>query len=331
MELPGNCAVSPEYLVRLVNAVALNSVSPMSSSQKEKVDEFLAEYQLRRVADDVWARPPVHGATWCYSHIDTKPPLPIEAWNNSPYTLQRIGSKLIGLGVSDAKFQLLNMLDVFANSQYGILVDGAEECGAIQASTYLNAAAPERLLIVDGAAAIEQDYGQTLGQYDGFLHYASSLEPIHPGREKRGQLLEWLADLQARTSQLHFNVTGLTCPETVRSLTLETLLLRFDLRFRIDQQAQADEFVRSLNAEIRQHYTPLAGSKDFESLTAGFSCPLGGLDCVQHLRVLPGGRPENGAHRPNEWIEISQVSRHRQRLMRFKNEEGWNMSGDAML
>ena len=300
----------------LADLVAIDTVSPLSEETALRVSNYLADFGLRRgpAASAYWLREPRDSKVWVYTHIDTKPPGERTRWHSDPFALSERESRLYGLGISDAKFQLLNALEVFASTPFGIVVDGAEESGGLDAASRLAAAEPAVLVVVDGSTDSDELYSGTMGQLDGTIQFDSGLAPAHPARAHRRGALEWLSQLDRFVEQrrLRLNVTGLTSEPRERSLTLEQAGLRFDLRYGPTELDAVAAFRSRYNPVLRQNYPPLFGRQERSGRPiATFSSPLAlRLRDVDHVLVAPGARPENGNHQPNEWIDRSQIKRH---------------------
>ncbi|MES2939370.1 MAG: M20/M25/M40 family metallo-hydrolase [Pseudomonadota bacterium] len=300
--------------------VALDTASPMAPPALDAAGRFLARWGLRKSDDGpFWLRRRPGTDVWIYSHIDTKPAGDAGAWGSAPLVLTRSGARLVGLGVSDAKFQLLNALR--AGSEFGlnILVDGGEECGDLSAARFLAAQDCGVLVLADGSGTDGQTFCGTMGQMDGEIAIASGLKPVHPGRARRvhiaKQLGELLQDMRADGSRI--NLTGLGAPVTERSLTTEACSVRFDLRYGPADQPAADAFTAKWDARLRQHYAPLGRDDARFGPRAAFSSPMGsvlGTDVA--VVVVPGGRPDNGNHQPDEWIDAAQIQLHDELLRR---------------
>lgn len=306
------------FLGRLQACVALETVSPLTSKAVEAISTWLRPFGVLPISRDIWGRAPKTGRSWAYSHIDTKAPEPLEMWRTNPFELRRVGTKLIGLGVSDAKAQLLNMLELVAESPLGIIVDGGEESGASGAGEFLEkTGGVETLILVDGSTDGAEVYAGTAGQIDGVLTIDTGIAGQHPSRGVRRDVTRALQDLLAvaDSKNLHFNITGLNSPVRNRSLTLEEVTVRFDCRYlSLEEGDAAWALVNRYTNTVRQHY-PLLGGCGANGTLATFSTPLGAaLKTVATVRVAAGARAENGAHCPNEWIDLGQILCHRARL-----------------
>jgi acetylornithine deacetylase/succinyl-diaminopimelate desuccinylase-like protein len=307
----------------LSELVEIDSVSPLAETASERLTTLLAGLGVRKGVGDFWYRSPARGGTWIYSHVDTKPVGDRAKWRTDPFKLTRIEEKLFGLGVSDAKFQLVNMLSVFLDSPHGLVIDGEEEVGGVHASRFLAAQDISMLVLVDGSSAVVRRYEGTMGQADGTMKYDSGRIPIHPSREVRGDAMDWVSAITKKALQLglHFNVTALNSPIRERSLTLEQVELRFDVRFAADQKEAVREFLDTNKATLRQYYPPLCTRGCNAADLARFSSPLGmHLDSLPRVIVLPGGRSDNNNHQPNENISVSQIDIHKNLLQELKQE-----------
>jgi acetylornithine deacetylase/succinyl-diaminopimelate desuccinylase-like protein len=308
-----------DFIELLTKLVAVDSVSPISGAAMEALTRFFGHFELTRVGDlAVWIRPPRDSRVWAYSHIDTKPPGSQLEWKSNPFVLREDGERLFGLGVCDAKFQALNTLVEFADQPFGIVIDGGEEIGCQDSAAWLAAQAPETLVVVDGACEADELYAGTMGQLDGTVRFRSNLAPVHPARVHRTGALDWICALAAETRRLglRFTMTGIETELRERSLTAEQLSLRFDLRFGPADAEAVAQFVSRYQPQLRQHYSPLVGRRCQDNAgLAPFSSALGSvLQNVEEVLVVPGGLPENGNHRPNEWIYHHQIESHQNRL-----------------
>lgn len=298
----------------LQQLVALDTVSPLTPEAELKAGELLAEWGLTKGATGpFWYRCYNSSSLWIYSHIDTKPPGDLLRWQSSPFEISMRDGRLYGLGISDAKFQLLNALRLSAAHRLNIVVDGGEECGDLSAAQFLAERGVQALVIADGSAEDGQTYCGTMGQYDGTITLESRLGPIHPGRQLRPYIRDALRRLldDIATSRLHANITGISTPETVRSLTAESCTVRFDLRFGPDNAQRARNFVEKWNAKLRQTYGFLGRDEPLFGPRASFSSPMGSvLSDKTRVLVVPGAVPDNGNHQPNEWIYEHQIGKH---------------------
>jgi acetylornithine deacetylase/succinyl-diaminopimelate desuccinylase-like protein len=294
--------------------VALDTVSPLTPEAELRADEWLSQWGLTKGATEpFWYRCYDSSSIWIYSHIDTKPPGDLSQWRSPPFELSTREGRLHGLGISDAKFQLLNALRVSAAHRLNIVVDGGEECGDLSAARFLAERGVQTLVIVDGSAEAGQTYCGTMGQYDGTIVLESRLGPIHPGRQVRPYIRDALRRLldDIAASGLHANITGISTPQTVRSLTAESCTVRFDLRFGPDSAERARHFVEKWNAILRQAYGFLGRDEPLFGARASFSSPMGSvLSDRTRVLVVPGAIPDNGNHQPNEWIYEHQIGKH---------------------
>lgn len=309
-----------QYLDQLATLVAIDTTSPMNPASMRQVDRYLVRFGLSRPAGaDFWVR---RGKSdlWIYSHIDVKPAGDSSTWEVPPFALTQRGSKLFGRGVSDSKFQLLNALMMFGALPVNFIIDGSEECSGVGAGKFLNASCARHLVVVDGSSDVPgQIYGGMMGQLDGSILFDTGNPPSHPGRYKREKMAELLTGLFADTRSLHFNPTRMNGGEQPRSLTLEKLRVDFDLRYGPKEAELARAVVEKYGATLRQDFPPVYGTDNWEQLPmAPFSNPLGmTVGEISKLWVLPGGHSANGAHRPNEWIDIAQIDQHRTLLRDF--------------
>jgi len=286
------------------------------------VDRLLAPHGFFRAARACWLRASGSPRAWVYAHIDTKPPIPRDEWRTDPFSLVEKSGRLFGLGISDAKFQLLNALDVFSDPDIGFVVDGEEEIGGSGAAEILAAADVDVLVIVDGATSSARFFSGTAGQIDGQLRLKTGSPRLHPSRAIRRELWQMMSDVFGRAAELkmHFNWTGLSAPESVRSLSLEEAVIRFDLRYQRIDAPVVGAFLEPYDVEIRQHYQPLEGiCHQHDYPLASFSCALGNtLSRLNRVVVAPGAFAQNGNHRPNEWIDFTQIIAHRIRLEKVR-------------
>ncbi|MCY1548717.1 hypothetical protein D9M68_848430 [compost metagenome] len=153
---------------------------------------------------------------------------------------------------------------------------------------------------------------------DGVVELASGESRSHPARKHQRTIAVQLRELLslALESGLHFNVTQISSPGGERSLTMEEVAVRFDIRYRIDEAALVAQFLDRWGASVKlkQHYVPF-GKERCGMPTAPFSMALGNvLGSDVHVTVVPGGRADNGNHRPDEWVELPQVEPHQATL-----------------
>jgi len=135
--------------------------------------------------------------------------------------------------------------------------------------------------------------------------------------------MDWVSATTKKALELglHFNVTAINSPIRERSLTLEQVEIRFDIRFSGDQRHAVREFLETNNATLRQYYPPLCSRGCSAADLARFSSPLGmHLENVPRVIVLPGGRSDNNNHQPNENILVSQIDIHKNLLLALKQE-----------
>lgn len=313
-----------EYINLLQNLVETETVSPLNETSISKISCILANYQLKRGHGQYWINETSKFDTWIYTHIDTKPPLPKSDWVTDPYKLIKKNNRLYGLGVSDSKFQLLNALIIFPSELYCHIVDGAEEIGGIDAAQVIQKNKIKNLVIVDGfsTARTTAIYNGLVGQLDGNIQFSTGDLPTHPSREQRIKLIAWFKSMLEYINQakFQFNITGIFTEITERSLTSESIEIRFDIRYRREDYSSIEEFILSYDPIIRQHYKPLIGLKGRkETQIASFSNILGSICTnVEYIYILPGAKPENNNHRPNEWIDIKQIAKHQNLLKSWK-------------
>ncbi|WFU04538.1 M20/M25/M40 family metallo-hydrolase (plasmid) [Rhizobium sp. CB3171] len=307
-----------QFLLELDQLVRIDSTSPLSSTAIEHISEFLTPWGFTR-HDQFWTRLHQTSDLWIYMHIDTKPVGDEQAWSTPPFALTQVKDRLFGRGVSDAKFQLLNGLHSFAQAPVNMIIDGAEECEGTQAGNFLALNKVRRLIIVDGSAEeTGQIFGGLRGQIDGSVVLETGQEPLHPGRVSHTEIITQLGDMQTLMKGQHFNLTRIHGGDPIRSLTLEQVLLGFDLRF-IEEQEQIQKFLKKYKPQIRQYFPPVIGSDSIKRRPiAPFSNPIGmSATKFDTVWVLPGGRADNRAHRPNENISIRQIGEHRALLDGF--------------
>jgi acetylornithine deacetylase/succinyl-diaminopimelate desuccinylase-like protein len=313
-----------EFLEQLSRLVKMPSVSPMNEEHLSRYDPFFTAYGLKRASSgDFWVRAPKDCSVWIYTHVDTKPVGVLNEWQHDPFTLVQRGERLFGRGISDSKFQLLNALIVFAQSRVGFIVDGAEENCGRNVGKYLLSSSIEDIAVVDGSSDTgEEIFGGMRGQLDGSFDIFTGTDPQHPGRQKREDCIKRLSDILVETSAYHFNITRLNGGSVERSLTLENLVVNFDLRYTPSEFEWANSFVKNIQANLKQHYPPVTGQDSLKLYPlAAFSNPLGMVKSqFKNVWVLPGGRPDNKAHRPNENICMSQIPSHQLLLSRFKRD-----------
>jgi acetylornithine deacetylase/succinyl-diaminopimelate desuccinylase-like protein len=311
--------ISSDFVGLLATLIAIESASPLPPHAVDGVTQFLSRFEVKRVGHlALWARPPRNSRVWLYSHIDTKPAGAKSKWLSDPLVLRKDGERLFGLGISDAKFQLLNMLVVAGDWPFGIVIDGGEEIGSSVAADWLTTQPLDTLVIVDGASRAGERYDGTMGQLDGIIHYDSGFLPTHPARAHRTGAVDWICKFadDVKRLGLYVTVTAIQSEARERSLTLEKVSLKFDLRFTPGDSEAVGQFVSAYKPELRQHYAPLIGRlSNASSKLAPFSSPLGStLTDLEQVIVMPGALPENGNHQPNEWIYCNQIEAHRTRL-----------------
>lgn len=316
------------FLDELHELVELDTVSPLDERQLGRAEQLLGGYGCARLGEQLFARGNPDSATWVYCHLDTKPPVPREAWATDPFRLTRIDDRLYGLGVSDAKFQLLNALHATPETSF-LLVDTAEECGGPSAPELMSERELDTLVVVDGAVGAVDVYNGLSGQVDGVLVLSTGRASLHPGRERTGvedaapDILELLARLheEVASRRWRLNVTGVSAPVTERSVTLERLEVRFDLRFGASDIGAVCQFLDRHDCRTRQFMDPVEGRERFEAASfasggrAPFSSNLGRHGVIpRRVVIVPGARNDNGAHQPNEFVHTDQLEPHRARL-----------------
>lgn len=304
------------YLFELEKLIEIDSTSPLGSEALHRLDDFFERFGIVRCGDAaLWLRRWPSSQLWVYGHVDTKPAL--GAWESDPFRLTRVGDRLIARGVSDSKFQLLNALQLCTDAPLNILIDGAEEIGAADAGIFLAGEEMDGLVLVDGAAQEPGDiYSGVSGQLDGEIRLDTGHLPHHPAHASRREIFDALAAVMAAAEGLHFNLTRIEGGDPIRSLTLETLRVGFDLRYTPGQSQRARAFLDRKDVFLKQDYPPMTGRRTRKHHgVAGFSNPLGQfITEVERLWVVPGGRGNNNTHRPNEWIATDQILTHRETL-----------------
>ncbi len=304
------------YLVKLAKLIQINSTSPLADDALTEVSSYLANWGFVKGNGSFWLRAGYDEKSWVYSHIDTKPALPLDKWQSDPWTLVQQDEKLIGLGISDAKFQLLNLLESSIDFPGNIIIDGGEEIGDAAAPLFLRECGAKRILIVDGSSQNDDFFSGTMGQVDGVIALVTGEECVHPARRMQYQIARELNELTSfiLNSGLHFNFTGIHSPRQERSLTMECVDIRFDLRYGPNEIAAVTDFLQRWQPQLKQHYPPFGRDKHDMS-RAVFSCALGTiLDPQLDVVVVPGARPDNGNHKPNEFICMAQIAAHQSKL-----------------
>lgn len=310
------------YLTVLEELVRINTISPMCADSVAQVNKFFVRFGLQQYGEEaVWLKQCDNSDVWIYCHVDTKPIGELSDWNSDPFDLTRHGEDLYGRGVSDSKFQLINVLDTYKDLPVNIIVDGGEEIGMDSAATIFNKFKARKLVVVDGTSPSGTEiYNGLSGQMDGRFNLDTGDFPIHPGREKRSELWTILENTIQSVSDLHFNITRIRGGTYPRSLTLESVDIDFDLRYDEKSRTRAEAFLSSSGATLRQHYKPLNGQEIQKSdLIAPFSSVLGNhINPVFEILVIPGGRSDNRAHQSNEMIALSQIHQHQTLLAESK-------------
>ncbi|WP_447002318.1 M20/M25/M40 family metallo-hydrolase [Saccharothrix isguenensis] len=312
---------------RLARLVALDTVSPLDEPRLAACAEELAAWGCRRIGEELLGRGDPMSPIWLYGHVDTKPPRPGEDWLTDPFTLTEQDGSWFGLGSSDSKAQLLNALLVTDPDRHFVLIDTSEEHdGTAAAGEFVAAHAPRALVVCDGASPEGVDaYTGYSGQADGVVRLNTGRAPQHPARgggDVVALVRSFLDDAQRRG--LHVTVTGLSAPATERSLSLQRVDLRFDLRFGTAETAQVRELLDGWPTELRQWMEPVEGEERVElpglvvAGRAAFSNRLGarGPLGVRHLLVVPGADTDNRNHQPNEFIRPERIRRQRAVLRR---------------
>lgn len=310
---------------KLSRLVSINTISPIDKKNIVSVDNFLSAYGLEKAGTTFWIKRQQASSVWAYSHVDTKPDLPKNDWLTDPHIMTEEGDRVYGLGISDAKFQLLNLLELSTRYPINIIVDGGEEIGDLEAANYVDQQRATDFIVVDGVTENYIPYDGMKGQLDGEIVFSSGLTAIHPGRDYRTLLYDSCKDLMEYIdiTKLPINITGVYSEKRVRSLTLEEFTLRFDIRYSTEQSKYLYQFIDKYAPQIKQHYPPLVSAHHEveNSNLASFSSPLGKvITNIPRVRVVSGGLRDNGNHRPNEWIYPSQVEAHSQCLERVIEE-----------
>ncbi len=314
-----------DYLDSLARLVALDTVSPIGDEPLERCASELSRLGCRPIGDRLFGFGDPAVPVWLYGHVDTKPIGPRADWKTEPLTLTERDGMLFGLGVSDSKFQLLNALAMAHSGRHFVLVDTSEETdGAPGAAAFVARYRPATLLICDGARGEADLYAGYSGQADGFFHLRTRRPTHHPARPG-GDASELLrALLTAAADCPRFTLTGICAPRTERSLAVQEIDVRFDIRYGPDEEPTVDALLAAWPHTLRQSMAAVAGARTISVpglVTGGlapFSNRLGQLgplkvDC---LAVVPGADPDNRNHQPNEFIRIDQVERHQDVLRR---------------
>jgi acetylornithine deacetylase/succinyl-diaminopimelate desuccinylase-like protein len=315
-----------DFRESLRRLVALDTVSPMSPERLAATGVELARHGCRRIGDELFGYGDPGAPVWLYGHVDTKPVGPARAWSTDPFRLTDRDGYWFGLGVSDSKFQLLNALALADRARHFVLVDTSEESdGSGAAGEYVAAHAPSALVICDGARTDTDVYLGYRGQADGVVELDTGRPVRHPAcgdGDVTPLLRRLLAAVEA--SGLRFALTGLSAPETERSLTVQRARVRFDIRFGPDEEPAVRAFLADWPHTLRQWMWPVCGTEpvELDGLSCGalapFSNRLGQRDPlpVRRLVVVPGADPDNRNHEPDEFIRPAQVGRHRETLRR---------------
>lgn len=302
--------------------VSLRTVSPLSETAKRNTDIFLKEFGLTRGDGNFWVKKNDASKIWAYSHIDTKPPGAKKNWGSNPFVLTENGDKIVGLGVSDAKFQALNLLNLSNRYPLNVVIDGGEEIGDLDAAKFINQQDVKDFIVVDGFKISDKPYKGMMGQLDGEIIFNSEQYPQHPGRKVSNFFWDSLRKLYefAARNAIHFNVTSVASEARARSLTLESFSIKFDIRYTNAQANTIYRFIEEYCPNIKQHYPPLGIKDDARSdlEVASFSSPLGKiLTTPKNIWIVSGALRENGNHQPNEWIFRSQINEHFDSLNKF--------------
>lgn len=314
---------STAYQDELRALVALDTASPLRPERSRELAHWLKRYGLERVSRDLFARGTATSRLWLYTHADTKPAGDRSAWLSDPYSLVEREGRWCGLGVSDAKSQLLNVLLVSDPARHFLLVDASEEYDSGEARAFLAGNQVETLVVVDGAVGDCALYDGVMGQADGVLTLRTGEAQRHPARVPIPLLHRQLAALLASVDKapFHFRITGMRTPWTERSLSAEEAEIRFDVRFDLAAQAALEHFLARSNATLRQWLLPLQGQRrparhlGVCSEAARFACRLGTAgNQISVVIAAPGGDLDDGNHQPNESISIRRVAEHQQRL-----------------
>lgn len=314
-----------DYLDSLARLVALDTVSPIDDERLERCAAELGRHGCRPVGDRLFAFGDPATPLWLYGHVDTKPIGPPAAWRTEPLTLTKRDGRLYGLGVSDSKFQLLNALSVADPARHFVLVDTSEETdGAPGAAAFIARHLPATLLICDGARGGADLYAGYSGQADGIFHLRTGRATHHPARPG-GDAADLLRTLLAAAAGCpRFTLTGITAPHTDRSLAVQEIDVRFDIRYGPDEESAVEALLGSWPHTLRQSMAPVAGARAVSvpglviGALAPFSNRLGQLGPlkVDRLVVVPGADPDNRNHEPNEFIRIDQIEHHQGVLRR---------------
>lgn len=308
-----------DYLTVLAELISINTVSPLTKVSYKNTARFLSGFGFRP-QENFFIKGDVNSKHWIYSHIDTKPPLPLEDWCSNPFKMEEADDKIYGLGISDAKFQLLNVLNISDDVKDScIIIDTEEENDGLTCARYMAQFHIDTLFIVDGTSVPGSSaFNGLMGQYDGKLTLQTNKTSVHPSRKKNSDILALLDQFiwEQKKSNIRLQVTGISAPVTIRSLTTETVDIRFDIRYDREQEPKVKAFISKYNAVIRQHMPPVRGNEVLthpiiSSNSLPFSCNLGREQLnSRRILVVPGAEAVNGNHKPNEFIYRCQILQH---------------------
>ncbi|MFI9811338.1 M20/M25/M40 family metallo-hydrolase [Saccharothrix variisporea] len=315
-----------ELLGSLAELVSLDTVSPMPPRALDRCETFFARFGARRVREGVFVVGDTASPTWLYTHVDTKPAEPLAQWRTDPWRLTPVDDTLVGLGVSDSKFQLLTALAVADPQRHCVVIDTCEETdGCADAAALIEEHRPRTLVVCDGSSRDGHDvFNGMVGQVDGFLTLDTGAPRSHPARSTC-DVLGLLSGLAGEVAELpgRFTVTGIVAEDSVRSLSLQSVDVRFDWRFPGPAAEHVDRFLVRRPHRLRHSVLHPVWGRRTVVLDAGcspdpapFSSRFGGARWTPPERcvVVAGGLPDNRNHQPNEFVRVGQIEHYRRRL-----------------
>jgi acetylornithine deacetylase/succinyl-diaminopimelate desuccinylase-like protein len=319
-----------EFWQVLEELVALDTTTPVSDQGLAEVERVLRPFGCYGVGERLLGGGDPTDRIWMYTHVDTKPPGDLQRWDTDPFRLTADHDRWLGLGVSDSKFQLLNALLVRRAMGGFVLIDTSEESDHhANAQAIIAEASPEALIVCDGTRGDHDAYNGVSGQLDGLIHLETGMPRRHPSQSE-GAVLQRLSDLSADVQRrgLRFTVTGLSGLSEERSLSLQEVAVRFDLRFSDEERPRVADFLARWSHSTRQMMWPVQGAevRTFSIPTslspASFSTRLGREEPLgaRFVIAVPGSEVDNQTHMPNEFIRPPQILRHWWALSRVVSE-----------